>query len=106
MTTQELSDFGLPYEFITNEKVVLYFRNKDVASIPSFISGLKSLLDCIEEHEFALEKKLFSCQKTSPYHYSGDLSNILSQVLKFLIENSSEIAQEDFDNFKNILGVF
>lgn len=45
MTTDELTEFGLKYEFITYEKLCFYFRNKVPENLPVYVEGLSNLVD-------------------------------------------------------------
>lgn len=45
MTTDELTEFGLKYEFITYERLCLYFRNKVPENIPMYVEGLSNIVE-------------------------------------------------------------
>lgn len=106
MTTKELIDFGLFFDFISNEKLLMYFKNKSVANIPKYISGLNNLMTALDNHGYELEQKLFNCHATAPYGYCSQLSNSLTQIMQFLVLNNEEITEEDLVTLNRLLLTF
>jgi hypothetical protein len=106
MLTQDLSQFGLTFEFMTNEKICKFFRHKTVANIPSLIEGLNSFMNVLETHGHKCEKHFFASKSGDPYAYSGDCSNLFSQVLIFLAQNTEKVSESDFETLIKLFEIF
>ena len=106
MTVNELIDFGLNFEFLTNEKLSTYFKYKTIKKIPDYILGLDNLLSSIENFGSELESKLFDWpKKIIPYTYGSNLSNFVFQILEYLVKNIM-YTKDHFEIFTKVLAMF
>lgn len=80
---------------MTNEKLCAFFRNKSVDNIPNLIEGMSSFMNVLENHGHNCEKHFFASKSFDPYVYSGDCSNLFSQVLTFLLESIENVSESD-----------
>ncbi|CAI2361768.1 unnamed protein product [Moneuplotes crassus] len=106
ITVEQLKEFGLNFDFITNEKLCWYFRNKTPAKVPHYIEGLENLMNCLEEHGHELEVHLFPSKETEPYIYSGELANFVVQTLTFCVKNIDTSDEELTTRFNKLFEIF
>lgn len=109
MTTNNLLEYDLLYDFLTHERLHAYFKHKAVNNLVKYIIGVKNLMDALDTHESEVEKQYFyvpKLNKSDAYTYSSDLANFLSQIFQFIVQNSARVDDTNKEIVDKLLTTF